>query len=321
MKFVTAILALVLFLSANSLLAQSNWETHDSPVEADLHNITFASDSVGWMITHNTGTVIHTQDGGDSWFIQARLDSITLEDIYFLDKKTGWISGENGLIWKTTDGGKTWEKNKISKKDSWIYSIYFFSEDKGIAVGLHENKPITLFLQTTDGGDTWKDIRNKVPVSFYEPIHFVNDDEGYVGGLNKIIFTNDKGNNWQTQFINNKSNPNCREVIREITFKNLQNGWAVGHCGLVLETKDGTSWKRHEKFTENILRDILFIRDSEGYIVGDGNKEEVVLYHTNDGGKTWVPALKNSPDLHRIEFNDKKIWAIGDNGTIISKEI
>lgn len=299
--------------------AQTEWKEHNSPVTADLHNVFFASDSVGWIISHNTGTVLHTKDGGDEWFIQAQMDSMYFESVYFLNEKTGWISGENGLIFKTTDGGKSWEQNKISGDSAWIYSVYFFDERAGIAVGLWENKPSPVFLKTEDGGANWKNLKEKVPTSFYESIVFINKRRGYVGGGRKIIFTRDVGNSWKMQFSDTTENSDCREAIRGLTFITPKIGWAVGQCGLILKTENGKTWKRLDKFTKNRLRNIAFVNESEGYIVGDSNREPAVLYRTNDGGLTWKSILNEAPDLHRIELTETKIWLVGDKGLILSK--
>lgn len=316
------ILLMVLFFILNvaNTDAQTEWKEHNSPVTgADLHNLFFANDSLGWIISHNTGTVLHTKNGGETWFIQAQMDSMYFESVYFLNEQTGWISGENGLIFKTTDGGTNWEQNKISGDSAWIYSVYFFNKKAGIAVGLWENKHSPVFLKTKDGGANWKNLKEKVPTSFYESISFINKQRGYVGGGGKIIFTNDGGNSWKMQFSDIIENSDCREVIRGLTFVTPELGWAVGQCGLILKTEDGQTWKRLDKFTKNRLRDIAFVNESEGYVVGDSNRKSGVLYHTNNGGMTWKPILNKVPDLHRIELTETKIWLVGDDGIILSK--
>lgn len=299
--------------------AQSEWQKHESPVQADLHNIHFANNSLGWIVTHNTGDILHTKDGGNSWIVQAKKDSIYFEDIYFLDKNTGWISGQYGLVFKTEDGGNNWRKKKIWKEDAWIYSIHFHDKNDGLAVGIREKGPTPVFLETTTGGSRWKDIKAKVPSSFYEPVHFFDNRRGYVAGGSKIIYTADGGKSWETQFADTSSASDCKEAIRGMTFQNPNNGWAVGHCGQLLHTDDGHNWSKMEKFTTNRLRSVRFINKSVGYIVGDANREPGVLYRTTDGGKTWKAILKNTPDLHRITLTDKRIWLVGDQGTILSK--
>lgn len=284
-----------------------------------MHNVFFTGNSVGWIVTHQSGTILHTNDGGESWHIQAQKDSISFEDIYFLNERRGWVSAERGLLFKTTDGGETWSKHKISTDDAWIYGIYFHDKHNGLAVGLREKGPSPVFLKTKTGGAEWIDITSKVPDSFYEPTFFIDDQQGYVAGGKKIIHTTDSGMSWETQFSDTTSNPKCREAIRGLAFASEKAGWAVGHCGLVLSTRDGEKWERHEKFTTNRLRSTAFLNESEGYIVGDSNNEPGILYYTQDGGQTWATILNGTADLHRIELTKEKIWVVGDYGTILSK--
>ncbi len=31
-----------------------------------------------------------------------------IQNMYFVNRDTGWVAGGEGIIFKTTDGGKTW---------------------------------------------------------------------------------------------------------------------------------------------------------------------------------------------------------------------
>lgn len=318
MKYLVAIL---LFLISGTTIVngQQTWQEHESPVNSNLHKVFFASETVGWIITHDTGEILHTKDGGQNWKIQTEVaDSLFLESIYFLDKNTGWISGQNGLLFSTDDGGENWVKEKIADKKSWIYSIHFFDEQEGIAIGVRESKPRKLFLYTENGGKKWKKP-NDIPESYYTSINFIDDEVGYAAGMRYILNTQDGGVTWQTQFPDTSKNSNSNPVIRDILFVTPENGWAIGHQGVILKTTNGKDWEAQKPFTNNLLRSIAFIDDSEGFIVGDSNNEPGVLFHTTDGGKSWETYFKNKPNLHDITITKNKIWLVGENGTILSK--
>src|SRR5262249_11893 len=40
-------------------------------------------------------------------------DDIFLNDVFFADTQHGWMAGEYGYIFRTDDGGKTWERGQI----------------------------------------------------------------------------------------------------------------------------------------------------------------------------------------------------------------
>lgn len=316
-RFLSTILFFIFYASTGA--SHAEWQKQACPVTDDLHNVFLINDSVGWIITHKTGAVLHTKNGGNTWIVQAELDSMFLESIYFLDERIGWVSGQYGLLFKTTDGGENWERHKISEDDSWIYSVYFFNEEQGIAVGLREGerpfKPV--FLKTDSGGINWNNLEPKVPTTGYEPIFFLSNREGFVGGGGYILHTKDAGSSWEIKY---SDTPKYCRTIRGLYFLNTQIGWAVGACGLVLKTDDGgNSWQRTEKFTKNDLRSVTFVNESEGFIVGDGNREKGVLFQTIDGGQNWQVSTSDYPDLHRIRLTENRIWIVGKKGTILVK--
>src|SRR5262249_20409820 len=55
--------------------------------------------------------ILGTTDGGKTWQPQINL-SISMYDLYFLDKMNGWASGSKGSIYHTNDGGRTWNSQR-----------------------------------------------------------------------------------------------------------------------------------------------------------------------------------------------------------------
>ena len=70
------------------------------------------------------------------YVIQQIQNDITanLKSIFFLNDKLGWVAGQNGTIYHTTDGGESWvAQNSGSNFD--LFSIIFTDSINGIAVG------------------------------------------------------------------------------------------------------------------------------------------------------------------------------------------
>ncbi|MGI9133487.1 MAG: WD40/YVTN/BNR-like repeat-containing protein [Rhodoferax sp.] len=122
----------------------ANWTQAQVPVSVDLLALHFVSDSQGWAVGHD-GVVLHSADGGKSWskqtdgvalaqaalaHYQARLsggdkaaeDWVKLSQglvadgadkpllsVWFQDALVGYVSGAFNLLFRTTDGGKSWE--------------------------------------------------------------------------------------------------------------------------------------------------------------------------------------------------------------------
>ncbi len=112
--------------------------------------------------------IAHTYDGGKNWeFIEMSSGRAEFRNIYrffFQTDKIGWavgVSGDGkdgkvGTIYKTTDGGKTWQINyetpKGLKLRNSLREIEFINDKCGIVVGTDG-----LILVTYDGGETWND--------------------------------------------------------------------------------------------------------------------------------------------------------------------
>jgi photosystem II stability/assembly factor-like uncharacterized protein len=74
-------------------------------------DIFFADEQTGWLLAGFTGNLLKTTDGGITWNrIYMFGDQYSINSIYFVDGLTGWAVGSGGIVFKTSDGGRGWEK-------------------------------------------------------------------------------------------------------------------------------------------------------------------------------------------------------------------
>ena len=73
--------------------------------------------------------------------------------VFFIDPQTGWISGQEGLVLHTADGGQTWNQQETDAYDD-LHDIVFIDKQRGWAVGgdIFAN----MILHTANGGETWE---------------------------------------------------------------------------------------------------------------------------------------------------------------------
>jgi hypothetical protein len=70
--------------------AQNYWVLKPKPTTRLLTRIQFVDTLFGWA-GGDSGTVIHTTNGGLNWTIQnTQITGYPIEDLYFLNRRLGW---------------------------------------------------------------------------------------------------------------------------------------------------------------------------------------------------------------------------------------
>jgi photosystem II stability/assembly factor-like uncharacterized protein len=257
--------------------------------------------AVGWqMKTPEKGVILKTSDGGKNWEVQRRTNP-TLFNLYFLDEKKGWITGEN-LILLTEDGGITWREKKVELREPRC--IYFLDGKRGWMAGEG------YILQTTDGGETWEPVYQR---SFdgknLNAVYFPTSSDGWIVGEGGSIFrTDDGGSSWSPQ------ESHVTEDLLGIHFVNSQEGWVVGERGTILHTEDGgLSWRRQKSGTDKRLNAVFFIDEMRGWAVGGKPGEGGIILRTVNGGERWEKTkILEKRWLGDVQFvDDRKGWIVG----------
>jgi len=71
----------------------------------DLTDVYFFDDHRGWVVGH-AGTIMYTEDAGQSWSYQSAPTTERLSGICFTSASDGWAVGEAGTVLFTTTGGE-----------------------------------------------------------------------------------------------------------------------------------------------------------------------------------------------------------------------
>ncbi len=101
----------------------------------NLTSVFFVDEENGWIVGNKwlgPGILLHTSDGGNNWSYD--LYNSSLYSIQFKDHLSGLISGGDGTVLLTEDGGATWEQQN-SGTDKELYSVCFTSNGHGYAAG------------------------------------------------------------------------------------------------------------------------------------------------------------------------------------------
>jgi photosystem II stability/assembly factor-like uncharacterized protein len=285
-----------------------NWNLPDlPPLRHATTAVAFADASVGWS-AGDRGTILRTGDGGASWDWGSNIPRETIEDVYFVSADRGWFVGGPG-IYRTTDGGATWEQQRPPHGGgAFLSAVWFTNSMTGFAVGGGGGmEPVS---RTTDGGITWTGM---TPTNeAVREIFFLDETRGWFAGTNNIYGTTDGGATWT-------SLPTGIAAFldwRTVHFADASHGWVAGYEGRLLRTTDGgATWTPLMSATATkSWNDLRFTSTTAGWLVGNDGNARVVL-HTADGGDSWEERQRRTGGTYNaIGMAGTGMWVAGYDG-------
>ncbi|MBX3282996.1 MAG: hypothetical protein KF756_11015 [Acidobacteria bacterium] len=112
-----------------------------------------------WAVTID-GHILKYDAKNQSWASIQKQTNNALYAVEFRDKNVGWVSGEDGLVLLTSDGGKTWEQQFVRMR----------------------------LFPDSDFSKSLIDLRY---------LHIEANGKGWVGGSTGVAFTEDGGRTWR----------------------------------------------------------------------------------------------------------------------------
>jgi photosystem II stability/assembly factor-like uncharacterized protein len=248
----------------------------------DLYSIRFANDGQTGWIGGESGLILKTTDGGQTWSPQTSGTTENIFRIAVVDARTAYACGTNGLLMGTTDGGAHWQLQTL-KSGLIFMDIAFADPQNGWSVGEFET-----IMHTADGGKTWtaqiggKRANFKLPALF--AIRFSDTQHGWAAGQGGTLLRTDNGGaTWQS-VTEPSASPMYSVVYVGGTSSSAPSAlWGSGEGGALLRVGLGGAAKPTVQTpTVFDLADIAF-NGQDGVAVGLGG----TIVHTADGGANW----------------------------------
>jgi photosystem II stability/assembly factor-like uncharacterized protein len=284
---ITTILARVLVAAALFVAAPDPSAAQTAPLEREpafrdnLYDVAVRGDRV-WIVGYY-GTILHSNDRGLNWEVQASGTREALFRVVFVDDRKGWVSGSYGTILHTTNAGKSWQAQPSGVEEQ-LFGLHFSNERRGWAAGSRGT-----ILQTEDAGANWLNHSIGEDIILND-ILFKDDRQGWVAGeFGRIYHSRNGGRSWVKQpspvevsFESGES----RNLFR-LLFPDSDGGWVFGLDGVILRTRNGALWEpRHA-----------------------------------DGERLSATAQPGPKAAHHHLFSaaaaNGKTWAVGERGTIL----
>ncbi|MBI4281656.1 hypothetical protein HY625_02405 [Candidatus Uhrbacteria bacterium] len=248
------------------------------------------------VIGSGATTDIALQKQGGGWALRQKAGSNNVTGIAMLSADSGWAVGEGGKIFRTNDGGATWE-SVASPTDANLWAVAFANPSFGFAVG--DNGIILKW-----NGSSWKAVESTTSLSLLG-VALSGSQKGIAVGEGGTILEWD-GSAW-TQVDPSPTDT----LLFGITIAN-NRAFAVGEGGTIV-TWDGASWSgMQQSLTAKNLLAVRLFSQSFGIAVGEGG----TILHWN--GSSWSKKKGSGPDMNSIAIaSGSNAVAGGSDGTIV----
>ena len=257
-------------------------------------------------------TRLKTYDGGKNWQLLDSGRFYKFNTMRFINKQIGYGAGNNGEIFKTTNGGNTWNAQSSGNNTGNICSGYFLDSLNGWYLLQSSTSSETTILRTANGGSSWDSLFT-IPYRIYSA-HFHNKNTGFVCGTGGRVFkTTNGGKTWKlilTKFT-------YYDFVK-ITFSDEKHGWITANQWEIFRTTDGgdtwfscrNGWGRYN--------DLVFIDSLIGWSTGICGSSDVPFTRTTDGGASWIDYSMVLPtQMSGLSFPSRKTgYSIGGKGVV-----
>jgi photosystem II stability/assembly factor-like uncharacterized protein len=312
------------------------WSIQSTGTDANLRGVSVITDSehdektVVWA-TGSNGTVLRTVDSGKHW---KRLEipsggALDFRGVYAVDDKTAYVmssgEGEKSRIYKTKDGGASWELQYTDKRKAFFLdAISCWNETHCFAL----SDPVDgkFLLLRTEDGTHWSELpRDNMPAALANEGAFAASNSSLTiydgreiyfatGGASRVFRSKDLGKTWavsQTPVISGKASCGIFSIVVRASdvvvvggdyqdpksaFKNA----AVSH-------DFGETWQLAKNLPGGYRSSVAYF--AGGFVtVGPSGAE------LSTDGLNWEHM--EGTNLNAIGIDRGKGWAVGSKGSV-----
>jgi photosystem II stability/assembly factor-like uncharacterized protein len=267
-----------------------------------------------------------------------------LRGISAVTDRVAWASGSASTVLRTTDGGTTWQKLRVTGDQLDFRDIDAMDANVAYVLSIG-NGPASRIYKTVDGGSTWTlQFKNEDPKAFYDAMTFWDANHGLVigdsiDGQFCILITKNGGRDWSRVPAESLPAALPDEGAFAASGSNIAvfgktHAWigtGAGAKSRVLRTADGgRSWSISETplnaNQSSGIFSVAFRDKKHGVIVGgDYTKESDAIDNaaiTTDGGASWTLTKGLSGYRSAVAYVPGTKWlvAVGPSGADYSSD-
>jgi photosystem II stability/assembly factor-like uncharacterized protein len=243
------------------------------------------------------------------WTVQTSGVTARLRGVSAVSERVVWASGSASTVLRTTNGGATWRKLKVTGDALDFRDIDAIDAQTAYVLSIG-NGPASRIYKTTDAGATWTlQFQNKDPKAFLDAMSFWDANNGVafgdsINGQFYILLTDNGSETWSRLAVSRLPLALENEGAFAASGTNIAvfgktHAWigtGAGAKARVLRSTDrGRSWAVADTplaaGQSAGIFSIAFRDEQHGVVVGgDYSKEKEAVDNlavTDDGGVTW----------------------------------
>ena len=250
--------------------------------------------------------------------------------IFSVDKNVLWVGHDTGLVSRSTDGGKNWQRLQITNHTAAVHDLFAFDANTCLVT-----TEAGCIIKTTDGGANWNIVNREINAR-YGSIHFTSAQNGIAVTMGErdsadVYITFNAGETWS-------KNPTGRRrwaqqpIAGTLTFlddkfgcyaSSNRNSSTPDFADIIRTTDGGATWLSSKTKTRSVSS-ISFFDKSLGFLV---DRQSGGVNRTSNGGISWT-SMDSLPMFgkqnHSVQCfpgtsvvwiaNDRQAWISRDKG-------
>lgn len=248
----------------------------DSPSRGGSQNVSdikFVSAANGVVGVGNQ--IYATADSGVSWSLAKTVLGPGLVHFEFISPTEGFAFGNHSSVYKTIDGGTTW--NEIASDGSTNNEDIVALSCTDATTCLASIASGSKILRTSNGGTTWSAVTPSTSAVF--GVGYTSATHALaVGNAGITVVTEDSGATWTAV---NSSAPGKFDSLHVDT---PTSALLMGAAGALARSQDsGATWKPLTTLSADFILDAAFPTAKRGYVADSRG----ALTRSDDGGISW----------------------------------
>lgn len=272
--------------------------------------------AVGRPLASTTRQIFYSSDYGSNWVTYDIGITGDFFSVSMINQQTGYISGQNSKVYKTTNGGVNWlPKTQPSGTNYSLYTIDFIDENTGWTFVNLASVPGGNVFKTTNGGENWIQYSTGGSSENIYSADMVDANTGYCvyNPSNRPVYkTTNGGVNWTG--LTTGLTGSLRDVDA-VTADIVYVCQTSGTQRVAKTTNGGANWTLITLPVTIDASSIDFKDANTGYVSGNST---TAICRTTDGGSTWSYQNAHNITLGKIHVSQgDTAFVLGGNTAIL----